>query len=50
LLTHPPAAGDYLRQEAEMDLIVVGSACPQDVTVINGAEKRLRDMPYVVEG
>jgi uncharacterized protein YcgI (DUF1989 family) len=33
-----------------MDLIVVGSACPQDIPVINGAEKTPRDMTYVVEG
>jgi hypothetical protein len=28
----------------------VGSACSQDITVINGAEKMPRDVPYLVEG
>lgn len=48
----PPATkpGDYLRLQAEMDLIVVISACPQDMTVINGPDKTPRDAHYVIEG
>lgn len=48
----PPATkpGDYIRLRAEMDLIVVISACPQDISIINGAEKIPRDVHYVVEG
>ena len=30
--------GDYVRLRAEMDCIVVASACPQDVTGINNHE------------
>ena len=47
----PPSTrpGDYLRLEAEMDLVVVMSACPQDITVINGADRTPRDVHYVVE-
>ena len=48
----PPATrpGDYLKLRAEMDLVVVGSACPQDISVINGPDKIPRDVPFVVEG
>ena len=48
----PPATkpGDYVRFRAEMDLIVVISACPQDLSVINGPDKVPRDVHYVVEG
>ena len=48
----PPATkpGDYLRLKAEMDLVVVISACPQDISVINGADRTPRDVHYVVEG
>lgn len=48
----PPATkpGDYVRFRAEMDLIVVISACPQDISVINGPDKVPRDVHYVVEG
>ena len=31
-------AGDYVRFRAEMDCIVVASACPQDLTDINNNE------------
>ncbi|TVQ37761.1 MAG: urea carboxylase-associated family protein [Geminicoccaceae bacterium] len=46
----PPAAaaGDYVILRAEMDLILVFSACPQDVTVINGLDRPPRDAAYVV--
>ncbi len=48
----PPATkpGDYLRLKAEMDLIIVISACPQDISVINGADRTPRDVHYAVEG
>lgn len=48
----PPVsrAGDYVRLRAEMDLVVVFSACPQDLSPINGADKTPRDAHYVIEG
>jgi uncharacterized protein YcgI (DUF1989 family) len=48
----PPSTkpGDYLKMRAEMDLIVVISACPQDMTVINGVDKRPRDVYFAIEG
>jgi uncharacterized protein YcgI (DUF1989 family) len=47
----PPATkpGDYLKLRADMDLIAVISACPQDISVINGIEKTPRDVHYIVE-
>jgi len=42
--------GDYIRLRAEMDLIAVISACPQDISVINGSDRMPRDVHYVVEG
>ena len=46
----PPQSrpGDRVRLRAEMDSIVVLSACPQDVTPINGAECTPRDAHYEV--
>jgi uncharacterized protein YcgI (DUF1989 family) len=46
----PPTAapGDFVVLRAEMDLAVVFSACPQDVTVINGEGRPPRDAAYVV--
>lgn len=37
---HPPTseAGQYVSFRAEMDLVIVFSACPQDVTSVNGME------------
>lgn len=48
----PPATkpGDYVRLRAEMDLIVVISACPQDISMINGNDRTPRDVHYVIEG
>ena len=48
----PPSTrpGDYLKLRAEMGLIVVISACPQDLTVINGPDKTPRDVHFAVEG
>lgn len=40
--------GDFVRLRAEMDLLVVMSACPQDITTING-DKTPRDVHYVIE-
>ncbi|MFB2551464.1 DUF1989 domain-containing protein [Ensifer soli] len=42
----PPASkpGDHVTLRAEMDIVLVLSACPQDVTPINGAERRPRDI------
>jgi uncharacterized protein YcgI (DUF1989 family) len=36
--------GDRVRLQAEMDLVVVFSACPQDVTPINGAARMPTDI------
>lgn len=41
--------GDYVRLRAEMDVIIAMSACPQDITVINGGGVP-RDVHYRVEG
>ena len=48
----PPVArpGDYVVLRAEMDLVVVLSACPQDVTPINGAERRPSDIEATIIG
>ncbi|MFK3779552.1 DUF1989 domain-containing protein [Agrobacterium sp. NPDC089420] len=42
----PPAsvAGDHVALRAEMDLLLVLSACPQDITEINGADRTPRDV------
>lgn len=42
----PPQSrpGDRVRLQAEMDLVVVFSACPQDVTPINGAARMPTDI------
>jgi uncharacterized protein YcgI (DUF1989 family) len=47
----PPSTkpGDYLKLRAEMDLVVVISACPQDMTVINGVDKTPRDVYFAIE-
>jgi uncharacterized protein YcgI (DUF1989 family) len=47
----PPTTkpGDYVRLKAEMNLIVAISACPQDISVINGADRTPRDVHYVIE-
>jgi hypothetical protein len=41
-------SGDYVRLRAERDIVVVMSACPQDVTDINS--KNIRDAHFLVEG
>jgi uncharacterized protein YcgI (DUF1989 family) len=43
---HAPAskAGDFVALRAEMDLVLVLSACPQDITVINGDDRTPRDV------
>lgn len=42
----PPVSrpGDYITLRAEIDLWLVLSACPQDVTPINGTERRPQDL------
>ncbi len=47
----PPtaAAGDHVVLRAEMDLVLVFSACPQDVTVINGENRPPRGAHFVLE-
>ena len=40
--------GDHVRLRAELDLVVVMSACPQDVTPINGAGCTPADVGYAV--
>jgi uncharacterized protein YcgI (DUF1989 family) len=49
---HAPAskAGDYVSLRAEMDLLLVLSACPQDVTVINGDDRTPRDVAIRIVG
>ncbi len=48
----PPVsrAGDYVKLRADMDLVVVFSACPQDMSPINGADETPRDAHYAIEG
>jgi uncharacterized protein YcgI (DUF1989 family) len=41
-------SGDFVRLRAERDIVVVMSACPQDVTDINN--KNIRDAHFLVEG
>jgi uncharacterized protein YcgI (DUF1989 family) len=43
-------AGDYVSLRAEMDLLLVLSACPQDVTVINGDDRTPRDVAIRIVG
>lgn len=38
------AAGDHVALRAEMDLLLVLSACPQDITEINGVDRTPRDV------
>jgi uncharacterized protein YcgI (DUF1989 family) len=42
----PPAtaAGDYVVLRADIDLVLVLSACPQDMTLINGADRTPKDV------
>jgi hypothetical protein len=52
ILREPPVSrpGDHVLLRAEMDLVVVFSACPQDVTPINGAARTPRDVHYQIVG
>lgn len=47
----PPTSrpGDSVTLRAEADVVVVLSACPQDITPINGAECTPRDIAYSVQ-
>jgi len=40
--------GDRIAFRAEMDLLLVLSACPQDITPINGEERTPRDVQLLV--
>ena len=40
--------GDYVVLKAEMDCIIVLSACPHDIFPVNGADSTPRDVAYVV--
>ena len=46
----PPvsAPGDYVVLRAELDLIIVFSACPQDMVPTNGADATPKDAHFVV--
>ena len=48
----PPASkpGDYVLLRAEMDLVIVFSSCPQDITPINGPELTPRDAHFSILG
>ena len=50
ILREPPLSqpGDYVLLRAEMDLIVVFSACPQDITPINGIARTPQDVHYAI--
>jgi len=47
----PPVStpGSHVRLKAEMDLIVVFSACPQDLVPVNGADCMPRDAHYTID-
>ncbi len=47
----PPATkpGDFVVLRAEMGLVIAFSACPQDITPINGPELTPRDAHFTVE-
>jgi uncharacterized protein YcgI (DUF1989 family) len=44
----PPLSrpGDLVRLRAERDLLLILSACPQDMVPVNGVEQRLTDIHY----
>ncbi len=46
----PPVSvpGDYVLLRAELDLVIVFSACPQDMTPTNGADATPRDAHFAV--
>lgn len=46
----PPRSqpGDRVTLRAEMDLLLVLSACPQDVTPINGSARTPRDIEVIL--
>lgn len=46
----PPVSkpGDYVVLEALFDAVVVFSACPQDLSVVNGAEGKTTDSHYTI--
>ena len=51
LAFEPPVSkpGDYVVLRAEMDLVIVFSACPQDMVPINGTDQRPTEAHFLVE-
>ncbi len=47
---HPPVSkpGDYVVLEVLLDVVVVFSACPQDLSVVNGAKMTPTDAHYTI--
>lgn len=41
-------AGDYVVFKAEMDCVAVMSACPQDITTVNGADRLPKKLTFTV--
>jgi uncharacterized protein YcgI (DUF1989 family) len=50
LAVAPPDSkpGDHVEFEAEMDCVVVLSACPHDIFPVNGADCTPKDVAYAV--
>lgn len=48
---HPPTSspGDHVTLRAEMDLLLVLSACPHDISPINGAERMPMDVHFRIQ-
>ena len=44
-----PAPGGYVKLRAEMDLVIVFSACPQDILPINGTAGSPTDAHFIIE-
>jgi uncharacterized protein YcgI (DUF1989 family) len=48
----PPVStpGSFVVLRAEMDLVIVFSACPQDILLINGAERLPTEAHFLIIG
>jgi uncharacterized protein YcgI (DUF1989 family) len=44
------APGDHITLQARLDLVMVFSACPQDMIPINGRECVVRDAHFRISG
>ena len=44
-----PVPGGYVRLRAEMDLVVVLSACPQDILPINGTTGKTVEAHFTID-